>query len=152
MPFFTDHIYTSFNLPKPFYAKQNLSAFTQPAYRRSGMCARLRKNFGHSNGQKQVLKGKGTVRLNLRDPFARQRFRGYTKLDGIDMTFDNRPTFASLRPPLPIALVKPRSKTSRAAAPRVRRKSKTAWDKGVKNFLFFSCALRPPFPGRLFLY
>jgi hypothetical protein len=60
------------------------------------MCARHRKNFGHGNGQKQVLKGKGTVRLNLRDPFAWQRFRGYTKLDGIDMTFDNRPDIRQL--------------------------------------------------------
>jgi hypothetical protein len=46
--------------------------------------------------QKQVLKSKGTVRLNLRDPFAWQRFRGYTRLDGIDMTFDNRPDLRQL--------------------------------------------------------
>jgi hypothetical protein len=46
--------------------------------------------------QKQVLKTKGTLRLNLRDPFAWQQFRGYTRLEGIDVTFRNRPDIRQL--------------------------------------------------------
>jgi outer membrane receptor protein involved in Fe transport len=46
--------------------------------------------------QKQVLKTKGTLRLNLRDPFAWQQFRGYTRLEGIDMTFHSRPDIRQL--------------------------------------------------------
>jgi hypothetical protein len=38
-------------------------------------------------GQKQVLKGKGTVRLNVRDPFAWQRFKGVNKYGKVDAQF-----------------------------------------------------------------
>jgi iron complex outermembrane recepter protein len=41
--------------------------------------------------QKQVLKGKGTLRLNVRDPFAWQKFEGINKYGNIDMRFSNRP-------------------------------------------------------------
>ncbi|HEV7782888.1 MAG TPA: outer membrane beta-barrel family protein, partial [Chitinophagaceae bacterium] len=41
--------------------------------------------------QKQVLKGKGTVRLNIRDPFAWQQFSGETKYGRIDGEFLSRP-------------------------------------------------------------
>lgn len=40
--------------------------------------------------QKQIMKGKGTVRLNIRDPFAWQEYKGTTKFDGIDMSFHSR--------------------------------------------------------------
>jgi outer membrane receptor protein involved in Fe transport len=46
--------------------------------------------------QQQVIKGKGTVRLNVRDPFQWQRFKGYTQFEGIDMTFHNRPDSRSV--------------------------------------------------------
>ena len=43
---------------------------------------------------KQVLNNKGTLRLNVRDPFYTMVFRGYTKFDNIDMNlkfrFDSR--------------------------------------------------------------
>ncbi|MEO6611896.1 MAG: outer membrane beta-barrel family protein, partial [Chitinophagaceae bacterium] len=42
-------------------------------------------------GQKQVLKGKGTVRLNVRDPFAWQKFAGVSKYGRIDGNFQARP-------------------------------------------------------------
>jgi outer membrane receptor protein involved in Fe transport len=42
-------------------------------------------------GQKQVLQGKGTIRLNFRDPFAWQKFEGLNKYGNIDMRFTNRP-------------------------------------------------------------
>jgi hypothetical protein len=41
-------------------------------------------------GQKQVLKGKGTVRLNLRDPFWLQQFKAKTQYDVIDTRIRNR--------------------------------------------------------------
>jgi iron complex outermembrane recepter protein len=40
---------------------------------------------------KQIMKGKGTVRLNIRDPFAWQRFRGKSQYGDIDMRFRNYP-------------------------------------------------------------
>jgi len=44
-------------------------------------------NFG---AQKQVLKGKGTMRLNLRDPFWIQRYSGRTSYDLVDTRVKNR--------------------------------------------------------------
>jgi iron complex outermembrane recepter protein len=41
--------------------------------------------------QKQVMKGKGTLRLNVRDPFAWQKFEGLTKYGKIDGDFLARP-------------------------------------------------------------
>jgi outer membrane receptor protein involved in Fe transport len=41
--------------------------------------------------QKQVIQGKGTVRLNIRDPFAWQRFSGLNDYGYVYMTFKNRP-------------------------------------------------------------
>lgn len=41
--------------------------------------------------QKQVMKGKGTVRLNVRDPFAWQKFQGINKYGKIDGSFISRP-------------------------------------------------------------
>ena len=41
--------------------------------------------------QKRIIKGKGTIRLNVRDPFAWQRFEGINKYNNIDMRFSNRP-------------------------------------------------------------
>lgn len=40
---------------------------------------------------KQIMKGKGTVRLNIRDPFAWQRFKGKSQYGDIDMRFRNYP-------------------------------------------------------------
>ncbi|MBL7740204.1 MAG: TonB-dependent receptor [Chitinophagaceae bacterium] len=41
-------------------------------------------------GSKQVLKGKGSIRLNLTDPFWIQYFRGYTKFGNIDTRITSR--------------------------------------------------------------
>ncbi|HKZ68174.1 MAG TPA: outer membrane beta-barrel family protein, partial [Chitinophagaceae bacterium] len=41
--------------------------------------------------QKQVMKGKGTLRLNIRDPFAWQKFEGLNKYGRIDGSFLARP-------------------------------------------------------------
>lgn len=40
--------------------------------------------------QKQVLKGNGTIRANLRDPFHWQQYRGETKYSDIDLRIHNR--------------------------------------------------------------
>jgi hypothetical protein len=42
-------------------------------------------------GQKQILNGKGTIRLNIRDPFAWQKFEGLNKYGLIDGEFHVRP-------------------------------------------------------------
>lgn len=41
--------------------------------------------------QKQVMNGKGTVRLNFRDPFAWQKFEGLNQYGYVDSRFTNRP-------------------------------------------------------------
>ena len=41
-------------------------------------------------GQKTVMKGKGTLRLNFRDPFAWQQYSGITKYSTIDVKIHNR--------------------------------------------------------------
>jgi iron complex outermembrane receptor protein len=41
--------------------------------------------------QKQVMNGKGTVRLNFRDPFAWQKFEGLNQYGYVDSKFTNRP-------------------------------------------------------------
>src|SRR4029077_20136880 len=41
-------------------------------------------------GQKTIMKGKATVRLNARDPFAWQQYRGVTKYSNIDVKIHNR--------------------------------------------------------------
>lgn len=46
--------------------------------------------------QQQIIKGKGTVRLNIRDPFQWQKFEGYNRFEGIDVNFKNRPDTRSV--------------------------------------------------------
>ncbi len=41
-------------------------------------------------GSKQVLKNKGTIRLNIRDPFWLQKFRGKTQFDNIDVRIQSK--------------------------------------------------------------
>lgn len=43
-----------------------------------------------AGAQKQVLKGKGTLRLNLRDPFWLQRYKGNTNYDVVSTAVSNR--------------------------------------------------------------
>ncbi|MBC7949374.1 MAG: TonB-dependent receptor [Chitinophagaceae bacterium] len=87
--------FTSFmvNMTQMFTFKKGLTAEISGFYRAKGV-EQLSINepmyvvsFG---GQKQVMKGKGTVRLNLRDPFWIQRYRGSTKYDIVDTRVQNR--------------------------------------------------------------
>lgn len=41
--------------------------------------------------QKQIMKGKGTIRLNVRDPFAWQEFKGVNQYGLIDGNFHFKP-------------------------------------------------------------
>lgn len=85
---FVVNITNNFNLGKGysgeisgFYRHKALNGLTkmEPIYQIS---------FG---GQKQVMKGKGTIRLNIRDPFAWQKFEGVNKYGLIDGRFLARP-------------------------------------------------------------
>lgn len=88
--------YTSFmvNLTNSFTLGKGYSAELSGFYRHKGVdqLTIIEPLYQLSIGtQKQVLKGKGTLRLNMRDPFAWQRFKGINKYGDIDMRFSNRP-------------------------------------------------------------
>ncbi len=81
------NISNTFNFPKGwtaeisgFYRGKGVEQLTiaQPMY------------FMNLGGQKTILKGKGTVRLNIRDPFHWQVFRGYTQYSDIDVRIYNK--------------------------------------------------------------
>lgn len=87
--------FTSFmiNLTQTFTIKQGFTLEMSGFYRARGV-DQLNINepmyvisFG---GQKQIMKGKGTLRLNLRDPFWLQRYKGKTQYDLIDSRVQNR--------------------------------------------------------------
>ena len=84
-----DISYTSFmaNMTQTFTLKQGFTMEISGFYRARGV-DQLSINepmyVFSLGGQKQVLKGKGTVRLNLRDPFWIQRYRGKTQYDIVD--------------------------------------------------------------------
>ncbi|MDP9229460.1 MAG: outer membrane beta-barrel family protein, partial [Bacteroidota bacterium] len=85
---FMVNITNNFNLGKGYSAE--LSGF----YRHKTVVSltKLEPVYQISLGaQKQVLKGKGTVRLNIRDPFAWQKFQGLNKYGLIDGDFLIRP-------------------------------------------------------------
>lgn len=90
-----DLSYTSFmvNMTETFTVKPGFTLEMTGFYRAKGV-DQLNINepmyllsFG---AQKQVLKGKGTVRLNLRDPFWLQRYKGKTQYDVVDSRIQNR--------------------------------------------------------------
>lgn len=87
--------FTSFmiNMTQTFTIKQGFTAEVTGFYRAKGVQQlnidepMYLLSFG---AQKQVLKGKGTVRLNLRDPFWMQRYRGKTQYDIVDSRVANK--------------------------------------------------------------
>ncbi|MBL7748108.1 MAG: TonB-dependent receptor [Chitinophagaceae bacterium] len=90
-----DLAYTSFmiNVTQTFTIKQGFTVEMSGFYRARGVNQlnidepMYVVNFG---AQKQVLKGKGTVRLNLRDPFWIQRYKGKTEYDIVDSRVQNK--------------------------------------------------------------
>lgn len=87
--------YTSFmiNMTQTFSLKKGLTLEMSGFYRAKGVqqlsvdAAMYVISFG---AQKQVMQGRGTVRLNLRDPFWLQRYRSTTQYDLIDTRINNR--------------------------------------------------------------
>ncbi len=76
--------------------------------------------------QKQIIKGKGTLRFNVRDPFAWQRFKGLNKYGDVDMRFASRPDTRQVTATFSYVLVKPTSRRHpHVAATQARRMSKT---------------------------
>jgi hypothetical protein len=89
---------TSFmaNMTNNFTLGKGLTAELSGFYRHRGIddLALLEPIYQMSIGaQKQIIQGKGTIRLNIRDPFAWQQYKGTTKYDGIDMSFHSRNDF-----------------------------------------------------------
>lgn len=85
---FTANLTNTFTISKGFTAE--LSGFYR--HKSVDQLSILNAFYQMSIGlQKQVMKGKGTLRINIRDPFAWQKFSGYTRYNDIDITFSNRP-------------------------------------------------------------
>jgi hypothetical protein len=90
---FMANITNTFTISKGFTAE--LSGF----YRYKGVdnLTQVEPVYQMSFGiQKQIMQGKGTFRLNVRDPFAWQKFEGYNKYGYVDMHFVNRPDVRQL--------------------------------------------------------
>ena len=88
--------YTSFmvNITNTFTVGKGMSAELSGFYRHKDVnqLSIVDPLYQMSIGaQKQIINGKGTIRLNVRDPFAWQRFEGINKYNNIDMRFSNRP-------------------------------------------------------------
>ena len=91
-----DVAFTSFmvNLTNSFTLGKGYTAELSGFYRHKGVdqLTIMEPIYQLSLGaQKQIIKGKGTLRFNIRDPFAMQRFKGHNKYGDIDMRFANRP-------------------------------------------------------------
>ncbi|HET6768611.1 MAG TPA: outer membrane beta-barrel family protein, partial [Chitinophagaceae bacterium] len=91
-----DLSYTSFtaNVTNNFTFKKGWSAEVSGMYRHKALngLTRMEPIYQMSFGfQKQVMKGKGTVRFNVRDPFAWQKFEGRNTYGMIDGGFIARP-------------------------------------------------------------
>jgi len=85
---FSMNVTNSFTIAKGFSAE--LSGFYR--YRAIDNLSKVEPLYQMSIGlQKQVMSGKGTVRLNVRDPFAWQRFSGVNQYGYVDMKFRNIP-------------------------------------------------------------
>ena len=81
------------NMTNNFTLSKSASAELSGFYRHGGIedLSNLQPIYQISLGaQKQIIKGKGTIRVNIRDPFAWQQYKGTTKFDGIDMSFHSR--------------------------------------------------------------
>jgi hypothetical protein len=88
--------YTSFsaNMTNNFTFKKGWSAELSGMYRHKalGGLTRMEPIYQMSFGlQKQVMKGKGTLRFNVRDPFAWQKFSGRNTYGMVDGGFTARP-------------------------------------------------------------
>lgn len=91
-----DLSFTSFmiNVTNNFNFGKGFSGEISGFYRHKGInnLTKMEPIYQISFGaQKQVMKGKATIRLNVRDPFAWQQFEGESKYGRIDGSFLSRP-------------------------------------------------------------
>ena len=94
--FYIDFSYTSFtvNITNNFTFKKGFSAELSGFYRHRALAGltKMEPVYQIAIGlQKQIMKGKGTLRFNVRDPFAWQQFEGRNKYGLIDGGFLARP-------------------------------------------------------------
>lgn len=87
--------YTSYliNVTNNFTLKNGWSAELSGFYRAKGVDGLSISDpmyFMTIGGQKTILKGKGTLRMNLRDPFAWQKYGATTRYSNIDVKVQNR--------------------------------------------------------------
>ncbi|HTN07470.1 TonB-dependent receptor domain-containing protein [Agriterribacter sp.] len=81
------------NLTHSFTFARGFSAELSGFYRSEGLNGLLVMNemYQMSIGlQKNIMEGKSTLRLNIRDPFGWQKFGGYMKYGDVDVTVKNR--------------------------------------------------------------
>jgi hypothetical protein len=91
-----DMAYTSFtaNVTNNFTFKKGWTAELSGFYRHKALngLTKMEPIYQMSLGvQKQIMKGKGTLRFNLRDPFAWQKFEGRNTYGLVDGGFISRP-------------------------------------------------------------
>jgi len=90
-----DMAYVSFmiNMSQTFTIKHGFTIEISGFYRAKGV-DQLNINLPMYQmsiaGQKSVMKGKGTLRVNIRDPFAWQKYSGYTRYGNVDVQVRNR--------------------------------------------------------------
>ncbi|MGZ5134600.1 MAG: TonB-dependent receptor domain-containing protein [Flavitalea sp.] len=87
--------YTSYmiNITNNFTFNKGWSAELSGFYRAKGVDGLSISDpmyFMALGGQKTIMKGKGTLRMNLRDPFHWQKYGGTTKYSNIDVRVKNR--------------------------------------------------------------
>lgn len=87
--------YTSYmiNITNNFTFKNGWAAELSGFYRGKGVDGLTISHpmyFMTVGGQKTILKGKGTLRMNFRDPFHWQKFGGTTRYSNIDVQIQNR--------------------------------------------------------------
>jgi hypothetical protein len=90
-----DMQYTSFmvNITNTYTFKKGWSGEISGWYRAKGieqLSISEPMYFMNIAGQKQIMKGNGTLRFNFRDPFHWQQYRGSTRYSDIDMKIHNR--------------------------------------------------------------
>lgn len=81
------------NITNSFTLAEGFSAELSGFYRSEGLSDLLMMNemYQMTIGlQKNLMKGKSTLRLNFRDPFGWQKFGGYVKYGDVDVTVQNR--------------------------------------------------------------
>lgn len=83
-----------FNMSNQFKFNKGWAAEISGFYRsktlETGMIVSNPMGVFSLGGSKQILKNKGTIRLNIRDPFWIQKFSGYTKFDNIDAKIQSK--------------------------------------------------------------